>query len=487
MSQTTDPNVQDTDAADVGSRDLDSSGASGGSSAAWIVCGVVLAVLTVAIAVLVGSTTNRSAHWLVRQAPTLLQILAGVVYCVAAWWGHRIQPRKRHLVFIVVVACIMRAPMLLTPAIRDADYHRYLWDGAVTAAGRSPYRHSPQQVKDGQVTDPRLMDLAAEGAETLQRVHHPHLRTLYPPFVQGLFAAAHLVRPFDMVAWKVILLLFDALAGVVVVLLLVRASRPMIWSAVYLWNPLLVVETYYGGHLDLIVGAMLILFAWAVVQRRAVLAAVFLALGIGAKLWPVLMVLFLVRAGGKNFRTLRTAGLVLLILLAVMAVPYATAVMDPPTSGAVQYTHIWAGQGGVFLLIRKLAEWMRGALNLETDVRWIARLLAMHGLMIIATRQGLGRVKDASEVCGRMALVALWMLLLSPMLWPWYYVALPALAAVSPRPALLIWTALLPVTYLLNGVVSQPVLGAILHGPVWVLLGVDRIRALRRRRATSQM
>ena len=136
-------------------------------------------------------------------------------------------------------------------------------------------------------------------------------------------------------------------------------------------------------------------------------------------------------------------------------------------------------------MIRKLAEWIRGTLNLETDVRWIARLLAMHGLMIVATRRGLGRVKDGSEVCGRMALVALWMLLLSPMLWPWYYVPIVALAALSPRPALLIWTALLPVTYLLNGVVSQPVLGAILHAPVWVLLGVDRIRTLRRR-AKSQ-
>ena len=36
-------------------------------------------------------------------------------------------------------------------------------------------------------------------------------------------------------------------------------------------------EAYYGGHLDLIVGALVILFAWAVVRRRGILAAVVLA------------------------------------------------------------------------------------------------------------------------------------------------------------------------------------------------------------------
>ena len=123
---------------------------------------------------------------------------------------------------------------------------------------------------------------------------------------------------------------------------------------------------------------------------------------------------------------------------------------------------------------------------LETDAGMIARLLVMHGLMIVAIRQGLGPATDASAICGRMALVALWMLLLSPALWPWYYVPIVALAAVSPRPALLVWTALLPMLYLLKDVVSPAVLGYIVHGPVWVLLGVDGIRSLLRRRSAEE-
>ena len=132
------------------------------------------------------------------------------------------------------------------------------------------------------MADERLDQLReGEGAQVLRQINHPHLRTIYPPVAQGLFAAAYWLKPFSLTSWRLLLLGFDILAAAVVLALL-RASRQR-WSlsAVYLWNPLLVSEAYYGGHLDLVVGALVILFAWAVVRRRGILAAVVLAAAVG--------------------------------------------------------------------------------------------------------------------------------------------------------------------------------------------------------------
>ena len=94
-------------------------------------------------------------------------------------------------------------------------------------------------------------------------------------------------------------------------------------------------------------------------------------------------------------------------------------------------------------------------------------------ILVIAAWQGLGAKSDAQKLCTRIAIVALLMLLLSPTVWPWYYVALLPLATVATaRTLLLAWTVLLPLNYLPGGILPDQLIACIVHLPIWVLLCV---------------
>jgi hypothetical protein len=67
-----------------------------------------------------------------------------------------------------------------------------------------------------------------------------------------------------------------------------------------------------------------------------------------------------------------------------------------------------------------------------------------------------------------IALIIMLMLLLSPTLYPWYYISLIALAALIPHPIFLLWTLLLPLSYLKW--LCPGLMPWIIHVPIWCLL-----------------
>ena len=98
---------------------------------------------------------------------------------------------------------------------RSTSY-RYIWDGAATLEGASPYRYSPEQVLSvkpdahlaGRPATPGrlLREKNAALGTILSRVHYGELPTIYPPVSQAVFAIAVFVTParadvFTHISW----------------------------------------------------------------------------------------------------------------------------------------------------------------------------------------------------------------------------------------------------------------------------------------------
>lgn len=180
-------------------------------------------------------------------------------------WQTRQSPRMLKLV--IGSAIMFRVVMLFSLPIQEVDIYRYLWDGAVSTAGVSPFRYSPQQVSAAGLAsneDEELSRLAKMRdddpalAEILHRVHFPELPTIYPPTSQAVFAAANLTTPssssvltrvFIMKAW---LIGFDIATLFAVIGLLRRCAKPVGLCVIYAWCPLLMKEVANSGHLDAI-------------------------------------------------------------------------------------------------------------------------------------------------------------------------------------------------------------------------------------------
>lgn len=266
-----------------------------------------------------GHTVNEQQRWIL---PIIgLCAAAFVPYWLAWRWVSQLTPSKRLTLWLVGTSVLFRLLLLPTPPFQEIDIYRYLWDGHVVAMGHNPYEYSPSEVlsavesaRSGLSTqDATLQELADEAIderaydEILATIHYGELPSPYPPVSQTVFAAADLTSPAKsatghMIWLKLWLTSFDvATLGLVIAMLCMAGKHPGLAIA-YGWCPLVLKEVAGSGHLD----SIAIFFAMAAVTatmattghaksgRWVALSALMLALGISAKLFPIVLAPLLV-------------------------------------------------------------------------------------------------------------------------------------------------------------------------------------------------
>ncbi|MCA9174549.1 MAG: hypothetical protein KDB14_08685 [Planctomycetales bacterium] len=217
---------------------------------------------------------------------------------------------------VLLAGVLFRLILLPSYPIQEVDIYRYLWDGAVVASGHNPYRFSPKQVLESPQADDTTLELQALAElrdrepscqEVLARIHFGELITVYPPVSQGVFGLASLLVPAraslyrHLLTMKVVLTSFDLGILWLVILILRRVQRHPGWAILYGWSPLVLKEFANSGHLDsiavfLTTAAILALISGLAAPRAKsqvkwlLSSSIFLGLGVGAKLYPIVLV-----------------------------------------------------------------------------------------------------------------------------------------------------------------------------------------------------
>lgn len=266
-----------------------------------------------------------------RPIPLVLAILAMafVGYIGAQCSAIRRPADPGAMLIIIGGALLFRAIVLPSTPILEIDYYRYLWDGAVTTQGISPFRYSPEAVlstsKPGDDADLRALRRLADSSPALrtvlEHIHYADLTTVYPPVSQAVFAAAHRLTPPTasveqrIGVLKIVLAAFDVATILLVLGLLRAAGRHPAWVIAYAWCPLVLKEFTNTAHLDTIAvcltTAAVLLFVRATAARRAgasrmagwwmTSSAIALALAVGAKLYPIILLPLLGVACARGF------------------------------------------------------------------------------------------------------------------------------------------------------------------------------------------
>lgn len=413
-----------------------------------------------------------------------LCVLSGAVYLGVVALSGRFKAGASHVAFILIIGAAMRVLLGVAPITQCDDFNRYLWDGAVIAAGVNPYRYSPKQIVSGQIDekDASLRALYATGRDVVTKINHPNLRTIYPPVAQCLFAVASRLTPLRPGGWLTVLLCIDLITTGLIILLLRQAGLSPAYLAVYLWNPLVVFETYNQLHLDLAVAPMLLLAAWAMARRRPVVAGAALACAAGVKLWPILLGGFLVGAFRGDKRRLALALGTMAVVTAILAVAFGAS-LGGDDSGLATYAGTWRGAELAYSLFGRAGWWIKDFLSLPGPGEWSGRAIMMCVLTACCGWLGFQQFRTMEDLCTRMTMISLLVLVLSPVLWPWYFVAAIPLAAASGRSSLLIWTVLLWLIYPLRAHrMHQLSLALVIHLPMWAILAVETARIIRARR-----
>ncbi len=294
------------------------------------------------------------------------------------------------------------AGILGGPFLED-DYHRYLWDGYRFAVDGTPYAAPPAAFFTDASVPPALQP-------HLDAINYPALPTIYGPLPEWLFRASHALSPGAV--WPLQTLLSAMNLGVIVLLAASNAAPAA--RLLYAWNPLVIVETAFMAHPD-ILAAGLALVAWLALRSgRPAVSGALLAAACASRLVFVLVApLLLARAGPRGWTR----------WLLVLAAIYLPFLADGATDAAALavFGQQWQFNAGLFTLLA-------GALS-DTVARTF--VLCATAVLVFAMAFWLGRRSSETAMPAAVVFALALPLLVGPVLNAWYLIWLLPLAAVS--------------------------------------------------------
>jgi alpha-1,6-mannosyltransferase len=190
------------------------------------------------------------------------------------------RPSRGLLAGILAFAVVFRLLLVFQePAVLSNDMYRFIWDGRVQHHGINPYSHPPGDEALKSLRDDRI---------------YPHInrkaaRTLYPAGAQLFFRAVYALVGDSVTGFKSAMVVCDMAALAVLAALLTFHGRDPNRLLIYAWNPLVVFEIAYSGHLEGIT-VLLVMGAFYLAARGGRLWGAFvLALSSAVKLYPALL------------------------------------------------------------------------------------------------------------------------------------------------------------------------------------------------------
>ncbi len=179
----------------------------------------------------------------VGRQPLLSMILFGAAFLLMAGMTRSFPAKMTpRMGFGLVLALGLAARLMFLAYPPANDLYRYIWEGAVQAAGFNPYLYAPDH--------PALAGLASgELAAIHPRINHPSFPAIYGPAGELLFRLLARISPSVWV-FKGAMLAFEAGTLVFLGLLLKKKSLDPARLLLYAANPLAILFLAGEGHID---------------------------------------------------------------------------------------------------------------------------------------------------------------------------------------------------------------------------------------------
>ncbi|BCL82236.1 hypothetical protein ccbrp13_47010 [Ktedonobacteria bacterium brp13] len=195
--------------------------------------------------------------------------------------------------------------ILLLPLLPSlsGDVWRYLWDGRVIAHGYNPYLYAPADK-----TLLLLRDSVFAHADWHQ------LPSIYPPVAEFFFVLGYLIMPTNVLGIKALFVICDLGTCAALAFLLAHKKMDPRRMIIYAWCPLPIVEFALQGHVDAvaifftIVSVLCASKSW---RGARIWTGIFLGLATLAKIYPIILLLVIVRP--RDWSLLISCGLTIIL------------------------------------------------------------------------------------------------------------------------------------------------------------------------------
>jgi hypothetical protein len=302
------------------------------------------------------------------------------------------EPSSRVMWTAIALAFLIRLSFINLSPIGSDDVYRYMWDGRIQSHGVNPYLYSPEaQQLDSLHT--QLLPAA---------VNHPDMKTVYFPFSQWVFYGCYHLSGENIWGYKLVLLVAElaTLVGLLFLLRLLSISKK--FALLYVVCPLPVIQFALDAHIDAVGLPLLIFGLLAYLRGTKVLSYVLLALSISVKPVAVLIlpILFLCEKGIWNKAKVAA---VPSIVVVGQFLPYVLS--SNPFEGLTRFAENWTFNGVVFESL-----YLYFSDNQKT--RLVCAILLCVSLLLLYMRK--------KEPLDAFYFSVLLLLILSPVVHPWY-------------------------------------------------------------------
>ena len=330
---------------------------------------------------------------------------------------------------ILLFAFLFRLSLVPMETSLSSDIYRYIWDGRVQAAGKiNPYLYP--------TADKHLAPLRDQ--EIYPYISRKEARTVYPAGAQILFRSLYQAGLHSPAALKAAALAAEALTLLLLFLILKERGLPQNWIVIYAWNPLIIYELFYSGHLESFMLPPLMGFVYLFLRGRFRTAGALLGLAASIKLLPALLVV--VVPPSKRLKIM----LSFLIVFASTYLPYADAGKKVlgflPSYFSDPYEIFNPGLPQIALL--RAAKFFTLP---SSSIRFVL-FFCFLAFLILFIRRSQEHTDDLVTKC--YIVLSGYILLIYPALHPWYLSVLIPFLCVIPSRAWLYLSLVLPLSYL---------------------------------------
>lgn len=344
--------------------------------------------------------------------------------------------------FLFLSAIFFRLLLLGAMPLLSDDVYRFIWDGRLLAHGYDPYLYLPSRI----VGTP-MAAISGLNQALFKALNSPNYYTVYPPVDQALFGLAAWLSPVSIqgsVFWLRVPILLAEIGSIgLLVQLLRRFGKNPNLALLYALNPLIILELTGNLHFEAIMIFFGLLAVWLFVTNRFTLSAGALALAIGTKLVPLLLLPLVVGQLGWK-QGMRYAALTGLFTVALF-LPFARIEVAQNIFSSVDlYFELFEFNASVYYLVREVGFWLTGHSILPDAGVWLS-VSTILGILAIAF---LGRrPPDRSDAAGRLLLTLTFYFAMATTVHPWYAASLVAVTAFTRFRYPLLWSGLIWLSY----------------------------------------
>jgi alpha-1,6-mannosyltransferase len=344
------------------------------------------------------------------------------------------------LLGVFTLALLLRAIAAFASPLLEDDHYRYLWDGWRSATALDAYRLPPAAWFGDASLHQRWQDV-------LSAINHPELPTIYGPVLQVLFAIGHLIAPMQLWPLQGLLLAADLL----LLWLLARQGVGARWLLAYAMHPLVLKEAMASAHPDALLALFLLLTLIAWQRGRAMTVGVWLGVAVATKVAALVVLPLLLWAPMQGSRhdgpdkphtTRPWALIVVAACITTVALLYGPFIVDGRSDATA--LAIFGTTWRFNPLLYRIVE----AALPTTAARPAAALLILAGVAIMCWRWRQA-VHQRPNTLPPLDAALVLLLLLSPVVNPWYWLW-PLALAVSRRSACVVAIAAVSVLSYLN-------------------------------------